>query len=164
MAKPPVAKYCIHTIYLLVIVLYYYYLLTMDGFWTYGEAGPHGCEHGEGAAVAHAGVTDRGEQASRGAEDLHHLRGRETRTALAAAQLGKLSVLLAPSRGRRLLTPATRSLPLTTVPNQRWIRTLTSSPGLVTWVSGVGAGAELLKNTWYRPSWNMFCVICSEGK
>lgn len=135
----------------------------MDGFGTYGEAGPHGCEHDQGAAVAHAGVTDRGEQASRGAEDLHHLRGGgETRTALASA--GELSALLAPSQGRRLLTPATRSLALTTVPNQRWIRTLTSSPGLVTWLSERGAGGELLKNTWYRPSWNMFCVICSEGK
>lgn len=66
------------------------------------------------------------------------------------------------SHGQRL-TPVTKSLVFTTVPNHRWILTSTSSPWLVTWVCGWVEGVSL-KNTWYSPSWNMFCVICCGRK
>lgn len=58
----------------------------------------------------------------------------------------------------------TKSLVLTTVPNQRWILALISSPWLVTWVCGRVEGVSL-KNTWCSPSWNIFCVcICHGGR
>lgn len=76
MAKPPVAKYCKHTHHSTIsdqINICYGGAGGVCG--THRDAGPHGREHGEGAAVANAGVRDGGEQAGGCGEDLRHLQG-----------------------------------------------------------------------------------------
>lgn len=76
------------------------------------------------------------------------------------SELGNGNVLQLPDwANKRHFTPMISSLVLTTVPNQRWILALLSSASSEAWLWGWAAG-ESLKNTWYSPSWNMFCIIC----